>query len=109
MLDLPCGDFKWMNTINLQVTKYMGADIVLELIESNRQKYENKNRKFQVLDIIEDPLPQADLLLCRDCFVHLSNKNILKALANIRKCRIKYLLTSTFTACEENEDITSGD
>jgi SAM-dependent methyltransferase len=109
MLDLPCGDFNWMNTIDLQVKKYIGADIVLELIESNQKKYADKNRTFQVLDIIKDPLPQADLLFCRDCFVHLSNDDILKALANIRNSRIKYFLTSTFTECEKNEDITSGD
>ena len=109
MLDLPCGDFNWMNAINLKLEKYIGADIVKELIESNLRKYENGIRRFQVIDIIHDPLPDADLLFCRDCFVHLSNDNILKALANIKGSKIKYLLTSTFTECEKNEDITTGD
>jgi len=109
MLDLPCGDFNWMQTVDFKLDHYIGGDIVPELIAQNRVKHGSTKREFRVLDIIMDSLPFADLIFCRDCLVHLSNKHILKALNNIKKSRTKYLLTTTFTECETNQDITTGD
>jgi SAM-dependent methyltransferase len=109
MLDLPCGDFNWMQTVDLKLDHYIGGDIVPELIEQNQKKYGNAKREFRVLDIIRDSLPTTDLIFCRDCFVHLSNEHILKALNNIKKSGTKYLLTTTFTECETNQDIITGD
>lgn len=109
MLDLPCGDFRWMVHLDLPVTSYTGADIVPELIAENNQKYANDQRRFITLDITSDPLPEVDLLFCRDCLVHLSFADIHQALANIRSHDIPYLFTTTFPFCETNEDITTGD
>lgn len=110
LLDLPCGDFSWMSAVALPPsTKYIGADVVPEIISSHRERYETARRQFVILDLIRDALPAADLLFCRDCLVHLSFADIFGALANIKRGQVKYLLTTTFTQCEENEDITTGD
>ena len=55
------------------------------------------------------PLPSADLLLCRDCLVHLSFQDAGQALANIRRSTIGYLLTTTFPGEADNQDIVTGD
>lgn len=109
MLDLPCGDFSWMKHLDLPITSYIGADIVPELIADNEEKYANAQRRFTTLDITSDSLPEADLLFCRDCLVHLSFADIHQALANIRSHNISYLFTTTFLLCQTNEDITTGD
>ena len=109
MLDLPCGDFNWMKNIELNLLEYIGADIVQEIIHLNNEKYSNDKRRFINLDIIKDNLPKADLIFCRDCLVHLSNDNVLKSIENIKRSNSKYLLTTTFTECEINEDIVTGD
>ncbi|HKI44653.1 MAG TPA: class I SAM-dependent methyltransferase [Balneolales bacterium] len=108
-LDLPCGDCNWMSHVDLGVDRYIGGDIIPDIITKNQSKFEDDTHHFQVLDIINDPLPDADLLLCRDCLVHLSNADIKKALDNIRVNNITYLLTTTFTDCKENADIITGD
>ncbi len=108
-MDLPCGDFSWMKALELPVLFYIGADIIPELIAHHQEQYGNTNRQFLPLDITRDPLPYADLLLCRDCFVHLCFADIQRAMMNIKRSRILYLLTTTFPECEENEDITTGD
>lgn len=108
-LDLPCGDFGWMSGLELPVDAYIGGDIVRDLVEKNRRKYEDAKRRFLVLDIICDPLPEADLLFCRDCLVHLSFDDIKKSLGNIKKSSVKYLLATTFPECDANEDIVTGD
>jgi len=57
--------------------------------------------------LIEDHLPSADLILCRDCLVHLSYDDIRNALKNICSSNIRYLLTTTFPN-RENRDIETG-
>jgi hypothetical protein len=109
ILDAPCGDFNWMNTIDLNLDKYIGADIVPDIISRNKELYGNGFRRFKVLDITSSALPDVDLLFCRDCLVHLSFSDIKKTFLNIKKSSIKYILTTTFPGCEENEDITTGD
>jgi len=104
------GDFNWMNRVKLEGTIYIGGDIVNELIEKNKVTYEAKtNIRFEVIDIIKGELPKADLLICRDCLVHLSYKEIFQALSNIKKSKSTYLLATTFTNHPINYNITSGD
>ncbi|MEH1798164.1 MAG: class I SAM-dependent methyltransferase [Nostoc sp.] len=105
LLDLPCGDLSWMQFIDLPISNYIGADIVPELITENQKRYGSKKCQFLTLNLINDPLPRANILLCRDCFVHLSIADIFLALDNIKSSHIDYLLTTTFLNCEDNEDI----
>ncbi|MCK4304862.1 MAG: methyltransferase domain-containing protein [Candidatus Eisenbacteria sp.] len=110
MLDIPCGDFFWMRLLDRGAAAYMGADIVEGIIESNRSKYgENEQVKFLTLDLTRDPLPRADLVLCRDCLVHFSFRDIRRALKAIRNSGSEYLLTTTFTRpMERNQEIITG-
>lgn len=108
ILDLPCGDHYWMKEVDLGNIKYIGGDIVEYLINSNNELYGNENKKFLILDLTKDNLPKADLILVRDCFVHLSFNNIKKAIENLKHSDIKYLLTTTFPLTRRNYDITDG-
>ena len=109
VLDLPCGDFSWMQHVALPVSRYTGADIVPDLVAANQQRFGAPHRRFIRCDLTTDSLPDADLMLCRDCFVHLSFADIFRAFQNLRASRIPHLLTTTFPACDTNEDITTGD
>jgi len=106
MLDIPCGDFNWMKEVNLDGIKYHGADIVEEIIISNCKKYPTIN--FNMLDIVNDELPQVDLVFVRDLFGHLSDDNIFMALDNIVKSKSKYLLATSFTKWDFNPNISNG-
>jgi hypothetical protein len=108
ILDLPCGDFHWMQQVDLKGANYIGADIVEPLIASNQQKYESENIKFLCLDICQDGLPQADLIICRDCLTHLCNSDVLRALSNIRASGALYLLATTFPDGTNRHDIING-
>jgi SAM-dependent methyltransferase len=107
MLDAPCGDFNWMKEVPLKDVKYYGADIVEDLINRNNKDYASANRSFFYADITSSDLPEVDLLFCRDCLVHLSYKDINKAIENIKRSRTRYLLTTTFVA-HTNYDIVTG-
>lgn len=107
LLDVPCGDFFWMRLVPLEV-QYFGGDIVADLIRDNIRKFSNDKRMFFRMDIIRDPLPRADMVLCRDCLVHLSFAHLFSALKNILESECRYLLTTTFPKQAMNTDIHTG-
>lgn len=111
MLDLPCGDFNWMRHVNLDGVDYIGADIVESLVAANRATYgEGPGRCFLHLDLLRGPLPDADLILCRDCLFHFSHEDVFRALARFAGTRARYLLTTTFTyrSYPRNANIETG-
>jgi hypothetical protein len=108
LLDLPCGDLHWLSKIELPVLHYIGGDIVPELIERTTKQHGRPDRTFLQIDLCNDPLPKADLLLCRDCFIHLSEDMIVGAIDNILQSNIRYLLTTTFPN-GKNRAIRTGD
>jgi hypothetical protein len=108
ILDAPCGDFHWMRLVDLGVEKYIGVDIVADLVAHNRRMYGSPVREFRVLDITTDELPAVDLILCRDCLIHLSFELIHAAIANFKKSGSQYLLTTTHAEIPKNTDIVPG-
>lgn len=108
VLDIPCGDFFWMKQVDLKGIEYLGADIVDQLIHRNSMQHETSNVRFQQLDLLRSRLPEVDLVICRDCLVHFSNRDVARSLANISRSGSKYLLTTTFSSRAENVDIATG-
>jgi len=96
MLDAPCGDFHWMAHVALDLSRYIGVDIVTSMIDDNARKYSSGKVHFLKADIRSDDLPTADLIFCRDCLPHLSYSDIFRCLRNFKKSGAKYLLTSTY-------------
>lgn len=109
ILDAPCGDYNWFKLIKWdKEISYIGGDIVQPLVESNQSSYGNQNVKFIKIDIMQDVLPAADLWLCRDCLFHLSQHDIMLVIDNFLRSDIRYLLTTTYSECDENWDIPTG-
>ena len=105
MLDIPCGDFNWMKEIDLGAVNYVGADIVPKLIARNNQLYRSARRSFVTLDLVLASLPRADLILCRDCLVHLSFGEIFSAIENMRMSGATYVLTTHFPNLVDNQPL----
>ncbi len=70
-LDAPCGDWTWMQHVDLTGIDYTGGDISLEVVDAVKARHEAPGRSFIHLDITSDPLPRVDLMMCRDCLFHL--------------------------------------
>ena len=110
ILDAPCGDFNWMqHVVRGSGLRYVGGDVVRPLIEENARRHASANVSFVHLDIIRDPLPAADVMICRDCLFHLSNADIKAFLANFARSEIPYLLTTNHLGDDiANNDIETG-
>lgn len=108
IFDIPCGDFNWMSRVDLSKVHYTGADIVPELIRRNAEKFGSDNVRFVARDLTSEPIDRVDLILCRDCLMHLSNAQVVRALKNICNSSSRFLLTTGFTDTSRNGDIAHG-
>lgn len=108
LLDAPCGDFNWMRVTPMPLERYIGIDIVEELIQKNISEHTTPAREFRCLDISSDPLPRADLILCRDCLVHLPYNQVRAVLGNFLRSGSTYLLTTTFSDLPKNAELSWG-
>lgn len=109
VLDAPCGDFYWMSCVSLDVDSYIGIDVVPELIHDNQRKYASDTFRFIHADITRTPLPQVDLIFCRDAMVHFSYKEIFRCLRNFKSSGATYLLATTYPdLLKRNWNIMTG-
>ena len=114
IFDAPCGDCNWIEKIikNSRI-RYIGADIVNDIIVKNKKKFDDKKITFKRMDLTKEKIPKADLFICRDFLFHLSYEDIYIFLKNLKKSNSKYLLISSHYKNEKikniNKDIHSGD
>ena len=107
ILDVPCGDFFWMGKVDLEGIDYIGGDIVQDIADRNNRMHGRPGVTFRKFDLTADRLPEVDLVLVRDCLVHLQYADISRALAGIRQSGSRYLLATTFPG-RTNRDIPTG-
>jgi hypothetical protein len=107
MIDLPCGDFNFMNKVDLTNIKYQGYDVSENAV--NMCKAKRPDLQFSVMDAVKDPLPYADLIFVKDLFLHLSFDCIQKILDNIVRSKCKYFAVSRYGhGGEQNREQASG-
>ncbi len=107
-LDAPCGDWNWMKQVDLSGVDYIGADVVTDVIKSNNKKYARSSIRFIHSDLTKDTLPEVDLIMCRDCLVHLSFKDIAAILDNFRRTGATWLLVSNTPSQDKNVNKLTG-
>jgi 2-polyprenyl-3-methyl-5-hydroxy-6-metoxy-1,4-benzoquinol methylase len=110
LLDAPCGDAGWIARADLGV-HVTGIDIVPDLIERLRERVARGEiaGDYHLADITADDLPRSDAVLCRDCLVHFSFANIVRAVDNFRRSGARWLITTTFPDWQDNRDCEDGD
>jgi len=108
LLDAGCGDFNWFRTMDVTLDRYVGVEVVEELAALDQERYGDDHRRFVALHFTRDELPRVDLSRCRDCLVHLKNRQVVAALRNFRRSGSTYLLATTFGGDHGNEDAPLG-
>ncbi|WP_290962394.1 class I SAM-dependent methyltransferase [Gracilimonas sp.] len=107
--DMGCGDFNVGKELVKHTKKYVGVDIVPDLIERNREKFEADHLEFRCLDIAEDEWPPADCVILRQVLQHLSNAEIQRIVSKLYN--YEYIILTEHLPegdFEPNKDIISG-
>jgi hypothetical protein len=97
-----------MRHLRYDLPRYVGVDVVPEVIEAARRAPAPFPAEFLVADVVHDALPAADAVLCRDALVHLPLGDAVRAVANFRRCGARVLLLTTFPATPANDDCRTG-
>ena len=110
-VDAGCGDFSIGVRLAQQFERYTALDISAFVIERNRGAHGHlQNVTFAVQDLIEAPIPMADLVMVRQVFQHLTNTQILAILNNIARSGARFALIAEEVPAgpfEPNRDLTS--
>ena len=111
ILDIGCGDFIWMNLLLNEYNaydKYLGLDIVDELVQNNNKKYSNDKISFKTFDLVKDIIPEGfDIILIRDVFIHLKNQQVISFLKIVRNLDIKFFGVTSTPTLEKNRELKS--
>lgn len=107
LLDAGCGDFTWLSAADLHGIQYVGVDF-LEPTQAKNARYANQEVSFITADFLNADLPRADVILCRDVLVHLSDEQTRQAIANFKRSGAQWLLTTTFPNQTRNWDTPTG-
>ena len=115
IFDAPCGDFHWMKHVEMPADcDYLGGDIVESVVRSGSTEWsrarsnEQGARNFRVFDITTDPMPRADVWMCKDCLQHLSFEDVWAALKNFGRSQIPRALITNHRITASNHDIPTG-
>lgn len=106
-LDAPCGDWHWMSEVDLSGVSYIGGDISKELIDEVKTRHKAPKRRFMHLDLASDKLPKCELIMVRECLIHLTDENRWKVFENIHKAKIPHMLL-TVDLVDENIPLTQN-
>jgi SAM-dependent methyltransferase len=87
VVDLGCGDFQVGSRLRPACGDYIACDVVPELIRHNSKAFARLQVEFRCLDIIEDDLPEGDIVLLRQVLQHLGNAQISRVLPKLARYR----------------------
>lgn len=95
VIDIGCGDWNWMQYVDLTDISYLGVDIVQPLIENLQKKYTNPNINFQKMNVLVDPAETADLWLARDFCCFYTPKEIQQFFQKFLESQSKFLAVTS--------------
>jgi SAM-dependent methyltransferase len=90
VVDLGCGDFNVGAQLRPYCGRYVACDVVPELIQRDKERFASEQVDFRCLDIIEDELPDGDVVFLRQVLQHLNNSHIAKVVPKLY--RYKFLV-----------------
>jgi SAM-dependent methyltransferase len=70
VVDAGCGDWQVSRLVDWSGVRYVGIDIVPEVVEANTAAFGSDSVAFVAADVRTEMLPGADLLVCKDVLQH---------------------------------------
>lgn len=107
--DLGCGDFNVGKELVQHTKKYHAIDIVADLIQRNKKKFNDEHVIFSCLDIAADDWPSGDCAILRNVLQHVSNREIQSIVQKLSD--FKYVILTEHLPEGDfipNKDIISG-
>lgn len=115
LLDAPCGDFNWMSRTDLSSVYYIGCDYdpdhcdAARRLGSKPRSFAPKSRTIIEMDVVTEPLPAADLVICREFMQHLPNASVAAMIKNFLAIGTPWLLATSHDIAVNADIEKAGD
>jgi SAM-dependent methyltransferase len=110
VVDIGCGDWELAKEIDWGNRNYVGIDVVESVVKQNQVVYETDQIRFLHLNAVVDPLPKADLLICKDVLAHLSFAEISSILSKAKQFKYCIFVNHVDPSGKtKNYDIQTGE
>lgn len=76
IVDIGCGDWQFSRYLNLEGRRYLGYDVVPELVQRNRMLHGAGNIRFAPMPVDRREIEAGDLLVIKDVLQHLPDREI---------------------------------
>jgi hypothetical protein len=107
--DFGCGDWQYMQHVDLKSAEYLGLDVSNKILEANARKFSGKRISFMKTPSDLSLLPDVDLFFSKDTFMHLPNQYVKTVIDTARKkCRFFLSVTNATEVPSANPDIKAG-
>jgi SAM-dependent methyltransferase len=83
VVDIGHGDWSMWPAEAFRGIRYLGLDVVPGLSQEVARDYATLSREFRELDAVDETLPSADVVLCKDVLQHLSNDDVRQLLGKL--------------------------
>jgi len=103
------GECTWLRDWRARPRRYAGIDLVPELIERNRQRFDGADCAFDVVDAVISAVPSAEAVLCNNWFEFLPLADVSATLAHIRGSGARHLIATHHDFAGANADTLTGD
>ena len=99
LVEASCGHWPtgWQRDMAWPRLDYVGVDLLPSMVEDNLalltrspSRFGLRLTEFRQADMLEDPLPEADLLLSKDTLIHFPNADIGRLLRRLTACPARF-------------------
>jgi SAM-dependent methyltransferase len=104
VVDLGCGDWQFSQHVDWQGADYHGVDTVPAVVQENKRRFGHRAR-FSHLDISQEALPSADLVLIKDVLQHWPTRTIRDFLPRLKTYRWAIITNCGLSGPTLNGDI----
>ena len=110
VIDIGCGDWRFSQHVDFSGIRYIGLDVVPEVIDQNQHRFGGDNISFRAMPDDLRKLPEAQLVIVKDVLQHLSNQKILEFRELVFERYPFSLITNSFEKLNtpKNIDIRAG-
>lgn len=85
VVDIGCGDWEFSKLLKWDGINYIGYDVVKSVIEKADSQHGSNHIHFVHANFLNEDLPEADLLICKDVLQHLNQDEIVRFLPQLKK------------------------
>lgn len=107
--EYPCGEYSLRKAHLFKELRHIAGSPVRRTVARNRGKVVGGDVDVQFMNLMYSRIPRRDLVLCRDFFDYLDQREILQILRRLVRSGCTYLLATTHPLLNSNWDGALGD